>query len=73
MVTDQPGRILAVTVIGPLLLWAGINLKSSADYKDKDEALRLAEIIGTPLTIFAYIFIIYEIMWILLAEPRSIQ
>ena len=68
---DQPGRFLVVTVIGPLMFWAGHELKKSACEKDSDRALYLASIVGPPLNAFAMFFIVYEIFWILCAAPRT--
>ena len=70
---DQPGRVLAVTVIGPLMLWAGVSLTSAAaDPDDDSKKLRkLARCVGPPMTYFAIFFIVYELVWVLFAAPRS--
>ena len=70
---DQPGRVLAITVIGPALLWAGLSLSSAASQGDKEQLLELAAVIGPSLKYFAVFFIIYEIVWVLCAAPRTIK
>ena len=63
-VTDQPGRILAVTVIAPLLLRISICLRcarcSNAHRGD----------ISSVLGVFAIIFFVYEMFWICFRVPK---
>lgn len=71
IISDQPGRLLAIIVIGPSLLWTGLSLNKSVRENNKTESLRLAKIINIPLIIFSIIFILYEIFWITFAAPRK--
>jgi hypothetical protein len=50
IINDQPGRLLAIIVIGPSLLWAGLSLNKSVRENNKAESLRLAKIINGPQT-----------------------
>ena len=68
---DQPGRVLAITVIGPAMLWAGHSLSSAASQGNKEKLMQLAAIIGPSLKYFAVFFIVYEIAWVLCADPRT--
>ena len=53
-ISEQPGRVCAIFIFGPLLIYKGDK------YNDK------------LLKIFGFIFIIYEIFWVLFHSPKKI-
>ncbi len=55
-ITDQPGRILAVFVLGPIILYKGAVV-----YKDWF------------LILFAIILIMWDLWWIIMRPPASLQ
>lgn len=66
ILTDQPGRYIALIVVTPGLLIMGIILVNT--YK-----LKYNKIIGILLIIFSIIFFIYELIWILFYPSKVIK
>lgn len=52
--TEQPGRLIAIFIIGPYLLYKG------SIFNDK------------LLLILGIIFIIYELFWVIMYDPKMI-
>ena len=59
--TDQPGRLLAVTIVAPLLIVAGRSLTRSNKYRER---------IGRGLILFGIGFELYELYWITCQPAR---
>ena len=61
-ITDQPGRILAVTVIAPVICIMGYILLHCNKYNF---------VIGKTLLYFGVVFFIYECFWITRATKHA--
>lgn len=60
IVSEQPGRVFAVLVLAPVMLWMGMAVQRG------DHTQR----IGTVLMVFAVLFALYELFWLSCATPR---
>ena len=65
VVTDQPGRLLALTVVTPSMLHASRRLHDPAC--SAASRLRIARVLGT----FAVVFFAYELFWITARPPKE--
>ena len=61
-VTDQPGRLVALCLVAPLLWLSGQRLLSGCDHN---------EVVGKGLLALAVIFWVYEAFWICRAEKTA--
>ena len=58
IISDQPGRVIAIVILSPSLFMFGILLINSNDVK-------LRQTIGSILTIISVIFFFYELFWVI--------
>ena len=65
-ITDQPGRILAVTVVTPTLLYLSFRLRRPRC----DETCRRA--VAEAIAAFAAVLFVYEMFWICAARPPKV-
>ena len=65
-VTDQPGRVLAVTVVAPLLLCLSARLRRPRC----DAACRRGA--ADAIAAFAAVLFVYEAFWIATAQPPKV-
>ena len=61
--TDQPGRIFALVILCPGILYMSYKL-----YNDKISK----EYVAIILTIFAVIFFFYELFWVIFHKPKEV-
>lgn len=54
-VTDQPGRIAAIFIVGPALILMGVRLTCDT---------KMNVVIGKTLVAFGLLFLVYETFWI---------
>ena len=65
-VTDQPGRVLAVTVVAPLLLCLSVRLR-----RPRCDASCRRDI-ADAIAAFAVVLFVYEMFWIGTAQPPKV-
>lgn len=61
-VTDQPGRVFAIVILCPGLIFMAYKL-----YIDEISRENVAKI----LVVFSVIFFFYELFWIIVHEPKT--
>lgn len=60
LLSDQPGRVLAVFILSPLLIACGILLLKGKYIHD----------IACMLIVFSVVFFFYELFWLLYRDPK---
>ena len=66
IITDQPGRFIAIFILSPLLLTSGILLL-------KTDNVKIKSTIAWILIIISIIFFFYELFWILNYPAKKIK
>ena len=66
IITDQPGRFIAIFILSPLLLISGILLL-------KTDNVKIKSTIAWILIIISIIFFFYELFWILNYPAKKIN
>ena len=62
--TDQPGRVAAVFIFAPSLVFAGVSLRQSDAYRRQ---------IGAGVCLFGAVLFVYELFWITCTQPRECE
>ena len=64
VLTDQPGRLAAVFIFAPSLVFAGLSLRRSDRYRRQ---------IGAGVGLFGAVLLVYELFWITCTQPRECE
>jgi|SaaInlV_125m_DNA_1040241.scaffolds.fasta_scaffold70077_1 hypothetical protein len=66
ILSDQPGRVIAIVILSPSFLIFGILLVKSNNIK-------IRQIIGYILSLFSVIFFFYELFWVINYPAKMVK